>query len=157
MFIYSGLGLGLVLDKILSVRKNRMLVPLLGVLLISSAFISRLELGDPNHPYSKVSDWFVHNTEPSVSIAMVEIGIIGFFSDRPIIDILGLVNPHNAKLIGQRDYSGWLEYYDPDYIFVHDPVWVHEVSVVSAVKSGRYAEDGTFNFQGYKLYKAVKK
>jgi arabinofuranosyltransferase len=157
MFIYSGLGLGLVLDKILSVGKYRILVPLIGGLLISSALISHLELGAPDHPYSKIADWFVENTESSASIAMVEIGIIGFFSDRIIVDILGLVNPYNAKLIGQRDYSGWLEHYDPDYIFVHDPVWVHEVSVGSAVKSGRYTEDSTFDFKGYKLYKSVKK
>jgi arabinofuranosyltransferase len=156
MFIYSGLGLGLILDKILSVDKYRFLVALIGGMLISSALISRLELGAPDHPYSKIADWFVDNTESSASIAMVEIGIIGFFSDRTIIDILGLVNPHNAKLIGQRDYSGWLEHYDPDYIFVHDPVWVHEVSVDSAVKFGGYTEDIRFDFKGYKLYKSEK-
>lgn len=82
---------------------------------------------------------------------MVEIGIIGWYSNRPIIDILGLVSPLNARFIGERKFEEWLKHYSPDLILIHDPPWPHEVGAVNALAAGRFEPDPRFDFQKYRL------
>lgn len=117
--------------------------------------MQNIKTGEPKNTYKEIGYWFKKNTKENVSLAMVEIGIIGWYSDRKIIDILGLVNPKNAKFIGERKFNKWLSIYNPDYILIHDPIWVHEKSAKKALASGMYIFDNRFNsnFAGYKLLK----
>ena len=82
--------------------------------------------------YKTIGHWIQENTEPEAKIACIEIGHIGWYSKRYIIDMLGLVSPHNADIIGKRDFDGWLDYYTPDYIVTWVPLRPHEVSVAVA-------------------------
>jgi len=102
-------------------------------------------------PYKNIGIWLNQNTREDAKIALVEIGTIGWYSDRPIIDILGLVNPLNARFIGERKFEEWLNHYSPDFILIHDPPWPHEAGAVKALASGRFEPDTRFNFKGYKL------
>jgi arabinofuranosyltransferase len=104
-----------------------------------------------NSDYRKIGLWLKDNTPPDAKIAAVEIGHIGWYSKRYIIDILGLVNPINAELIGKRKFADWLLYYDPDYIFLHDPLWVHEQGMPPFIQSGRFVKVPGFNFSGYMM------
>lgn len=105
-----------------------------------------------NQRYQEIGIWLKNNTPKDASVAMVEVGIVGYFSDRYIIDILGLVNPYNAKYIGERKFDKWLTKYHPDYILVHDPLWRQEISVKNIVNKGEYLEYAKFNMPRYKLF-----
>lgn len=106
----------------------------------------------PHAPYRQIGMWLNQNTKPTDSIAMVEIGTVGYYSERPIIDILGLVNPHNAEFIGRRQFDKWLEHYHPEYFLAHQPLWGHEVSIKRLVRRREVGVRPDFVFPGYMLY-----
>jgi hypothetical protein len=101
--------------------------------------------------YSILGKWLKQNTPPDATVAMVEVGIIGYHSERRIVDILGLVSPKNAESLGGRRFAEWLENYEPDYILVHDPAWLQERGAAEHVKRGTYRFHKAFNFRGYAL------
>jgi hypothetical protein len=88
--------------------------------------------------YKEIGEWIRRNTEPEAKIACIEIGHIGWYSERYIIDMLGLVNPYTADMVGRRDFHGWLNYYTPDYIVTWVPLRAHEVSIQTLLDEGRY-------------------
>ena len=70
------------------------------------------------HSYVQVADWLRANTPPDASVATIEIGIIGYYSDRRIVDTMGLVSP---DMLGHL--YGWNEtlfyalgHFWPDYV-----------------------------------------
>lgn len=91
-----------------------------------------------NQTYVDMGEWLHENTAETASVAMVEIGAIGWYSHRTIIDILGLVNLHNAGYLGERRFMHWLLHYQPDYIIRHEPVWSHEQSIPPLEELGLY-------------------
>ena len=107
--------------------------------------------------YAKIGDWLRINTPSNASVAMVEIGTVGFYSDRTIIDILGLVNKYNADYIAKADVYGWLYHYQPDYILRHDPIWKWEASTVTLEKSGAYIPAPGFDYPRFALLKKSTK
>lgn len=100
--------------------------------------IVSLDTRGVNPNYVDMAEWLRENTTKNASVAMVEIGAIGWYSQRRIIDILGLVNPYNAHYIGERQFMHWLLHYQPDYIIRHEPVWSHEQSIPPLEKLGLY-------------------
>jgi hypothetical protein len=155
MFMYAAEGLNVVRDLFNKVICNKkvciILIMLIAICPIYNNF-NNLRFGKSNHPYVEIGKWIKNNTSKDASIAMVEIGMVGYFSDRRIIDILGLVNPYNAKFIGEKKFGKWLSKYSPEYILAHEPYWGHEVGIIGAVKAGKYLEWTKFDFKGYKLF-----
>lgn len=130
----------------------RVFVALLVALPLSIVLVTFRPPSTPHQAYQQIGTWLNQNTKPTDSIAMVEIGTVGYYSERPIIDILGLVNPHNAELIGRRQFDKWLEYYQPEYLLAHQPLWGYEVSVRHLVKRREVSIRPDFVFPGYVLY-----
>lgn len=124
------------------------------ILIYWGAGISHAERG-PFTPYKEIGLWLSRHTAENAKIAAVEIGTIGWYSDRQIIDILGLVNPRNARFIGERRFAEWLNHDSPDYILIHDPPWPHEAGAVAAREAGRFVPDPRFEFAGYGLLRPV--
>lgn len=91
------------------------------------------------------------NLERDAKVAMVEVGLVGYYSHRYIVDMLGLVSPKNAQFIAARRFNDWLKYYQPDYHFVHDPFTAHEISVQQLAEAGSLYEHTSFQFPGYRL------
>ena len=81
--------------------------------------------------YIEVSSWLRQNTSTSAKVAATEIGIIGWFSQRPIIDYLGLLSVESALSLKQKDLTAWIYRNTPDYYVVHVPPWFFEGPVVS--------------------------
>jgi hypothetical protein len=102
---------------------------ILALLLISYqtlALWQQKDWGSRNHRYHAIGQWFAENTLPDASVATIEIGMIGYHSQRPIVDTMGLVSP------GMTDHqSGWgetlvyaLNTYQPDYaLALPDTAW----------------------------------
>ena len=115
------------------------------------------ESGGKHVSYVKSGEWLKANTPPNASVAMVEVGTVGWYADRRIIDILGLTNPYNADFIAKGDADSWPIHYQPDYILIHNPLWIHETIAKPLEDAGAYAPVASFNIPGYTmLYKTGK-
>ena len=57
---------------------------------------SRLEL------YRAVGDWLKENTPPDARVGTLEVGIIGYYSQRPMVDFAGLIQPEVARQLRQN-------------------------------------------------------
>ncbi len=120
--------------------------------------IARLVMNEgPNGNYKYMGEWFQKNTPPDTKIAAVEIGHIGWYSKRYIIDILGLTNSRNAEFLGKGEYDRWFEFYKPDYIIMHDPYWGQEKSIPGLVERGYFALDSSLTVKGFKIFKTTGK
>ena len=129
-------------EKTLQSKTLYVIVPSFALVLVASLLLlSKLvsfETRGPSQYYVDIGNWLKENTPENTSVAMVEIGAVGWYSERNIVDILGLVTPYNAQLIGERKFMDWLLHYQPDYIIRHDPIWAHEQSVAPLEEQGLY-------------------
>lgn len=163
MAFYLVISFGIVkLASVVNFKSNKVRSALI-VLLFAYAGITHLEIArllgneKPHVNYTFIGEWFRNNTPPQTKLAMVEIGHVGWYSKRYIIDILGLTNPFNADFVGKRQFDKWFEYYKPDYIIIHEPTWAHEQSVPRIMEKGYYEEIQPFYLQGIKILKATDK
>jgi hypothetical protein len=69
--------------------------------------------------YEQAGHWLEANTPPTARVGYFEVGVIGFYSRRPIVDPLGLVTPDTAIHVASRDFTWAYEHYRPDYILVN--------------------------------------
>lgn len=81
--------------------------------------------GDPRGPsYIQMSEWFNQNTLPSESIAYIEVGYLGFYTQNKIIDLAGLVTPDIVPHIAESDFTWGFWHYEPDYyVYLPDFDW----------------------------------
>ena len=75
------------------------------------------------HTYRNAGLWLASNAPQEASVGMVEIGMVGYFSDRRIVDVCGLVDPAVGPHLASGDVTWPLRHYVPDYILLHDPLW----------------------------------
>jgi hypothetical protein len=72
--------------------------------------------GAREHVYKDVANWIVRNSNPDETIAIAEIGSVGFYSERYIIDFYGLAS---YKLRDLNKTENWIDAIlqtNPDYI-----------------------------------------
>ena len=100
-----------------------LLVPLL--LAQSIPVLNRVETNPDAryHTYRAAGEWLAGNTAQEASVGMVEIGMVGYFSDRRIVDVCGLVDPAVGPHLASGDVTWPLRHYSPDYILLHEPAW----------------------------------
>jgi hypothetical protein len=109
------------------------LAAMLGVLLVEG--VTNLFLMNeqgPDKDYVQMSLWIRDHTPPQTRIASVEVGQIGWYSDRYLVDVLGLTSPKNSAHIAHRDVMSWIKEDHPDYVIVHKPEWPWEKGVVAS-------------------------
>ncbi len=78
--------------------------------------------------YRSVGEWINENTTPDATIGTLEVGIIGFFAERKMIDFAGLIQPDiAAQLRNAENYESaayWaVNHYQPNYLILHDRVF----------------------------------
>lgn len=59
----------------------------------------------------KIAEWLKKNTKETDIIATHDIGAIAFYSDRKIIDMVGLINPEVIDHLRDKNYSEFLKRY----------------------------------------------
>ncbi len=67
--------------------------------------------------------WLAQNAQSDEVVAAKEIGLVGYYSEMRIIDILGLVSPDVVPLVRDRQYAQVVKTFQPDYVFVDDAPW----------------------------------
>lgn len=109
---------------------------------------------DRSADYVLIGKWLNKNTSQNSSVGMVEIGIVGYFSQRKIVDFCGLVSPKNADFIEKKDVNSWIKFYNPDYVLIHNPIWPYESVVKENFFLKKYRLEKKFSFnKKYSLYK----
>ncbi|MEO6909492.1 MAG: hypothetical protein ABI158_01030 [Edaphobacter sp.] len=91
---------------------------------------SFLRLGWPEQDryagYEDAGNWLAQNTPNNARVEVAEIGLSGWYSNRQIIDVIGLITPKNSVHIEHHDLVSWLAEDRPDYVLVHQPSWIWE-------------------------------
>jgi hypothetical protein len=67
-------------------------------------------------PYRAIARWLRENTPPGSTVACVEIGYLGYYTDNHVIDLLGLTEPRFVANATKLDLESnfWLA--EPDYL-----------------------------------------
>ncbi len=121
---------------------------LLAVLLTTLYPISQaLIAGSPDwkaHVYPETARWIAANTNPSASLATIDIGHLGYWSERPIVDIVGLAQPDVSAHIAQGDFGYAIRHYQPDLVLIGYS-WLPEVQAADWFQAD-YAPRRYFNF-----------
>jgi hypothetical protein len=128
MCIIMGLGVNFLFDILQSFTKLKIAryIAIAGVTLCVfyqySAIPSLLSQPEPRQNiYRHVGLWLNNNTPTKASIGTLEIGVIGFYAERRMIDFAGLLQPMVTKQIGPtttyQDTAIWaINAYKPDYL-----------------------------------------
>lgn len=71
--------------------------------------------------YQKTGEWLRANTPPTASVGTLEVGIIGYFAQRRLVDFAGLLQPDVAQQMQSNstydDLALWAwDRYQPDYL-----------------------------------------
>lgn len=70
-----------------------------------------------------VAHWLEDNTPPNALVAAHDIGAIGYFAQRPLLDMAGLISPEVVPFIRDEEaLLAWLEEEEADYL-VTFPSW----------------------------------
>lgn len=72
--------------------------------------------------YTTLAHWLRINTRPEESVAYVEVGYVGFYTNNRIIDLAGLVTPSLNNSIAKGDYALGFWQYKPDY-YIYYPAF----------------------------------
>jgi tetratricopeptide (TPR) repeat protein len=82
-----------------------------GIDLKSSLFLFTEKSDYIERTHIRPAKWILNNTDPRDIIATHEIGAIGFYSDRKIIDIAGLVTPELISQLPDKNYMLMMRQY----------------------------------------------
>jgi hypothetical protein len=66
--------------------------------------------------YEKAGRWLRDHTPASAVVGVTEVGIIGYYAERPMVDFLGLLEPEVATALARGDLYWALLRYQPDYL-----------------------------------------
>ena len=76
--------------------------------------------------YRDLAQWLRANTDPDVRVAIAEPGTVAFYSDRTMVDLLGLVTPQVGVAMkherGQALVRWVLDRFEPDYVVLALPL-----------------------------------
>jgi hypothetical protein len=69
--------------------------------------------------YQRGAEWIRASSPPDAGIAYVEIGVLGYYSERPILDLMGLVSPWVRPYVVQQDLLGAFKARPTEFVLFH--------------------------------------
>ncbi len=134
--IAAGVAYALAQTRVMTRRKILLLVCAAAVLVGTSLSLSNTELPVArlvlpaiernaylSQSYAQLGRWFRENTPPDATIAISDIGAVGYYSERRILDMFGLTDRRIARLRGRMHYKA-----DPQSVLARKPEYVVLVS-----------------------------
>lgn len=77
--------------------------------------------------YTAIGNWIKANSSSDDRVACMEIGYVGYFSQRRILDIAGLIHPQALKEVKRLNLLWWFDPQNlPEFIVVHRIPWPGE-------------------------------
>ena len=96
--------------------------------------------------YPPTARWIAQHTNASATLAAIDIGHLGYWSNRHIVDIVGLAQPDVAAHIAEGDFSYAIRRYQPDLVLL-GYLWLAEVQHATWFQE-QYAPRQFFKHQG---------
>jgi len=132
--------------ELLTMCKKKVFLILVLVLIVSSIIYNQsvslinvmktysLQISCSKNTLIELALWLKHNTPENSVIALHDIGVVGYFSDRRILDLVGLINPEVSKYywdksskklfhFDERRVIDYLKEKKPDYLVIRMPDW----------------------------------
>lgn len=117
------LGTFTIVKKFLRLQGSSVIAQILLVLLLSSTtyffafdsvkyFSRRYRLAEE---YQRIGLWLRENAPEGSTVAAAEIGYIAYYSERPMLDMYGLIHPEFRAAVRESEYW-WFQEHQPDYI-----------------------------------------
>lgn len=80
--------------------------------------------------FRAIGEWLQANTPRDATVAVNDVGMIGYFADRAMIDFLGILQPDVAQALNRRDLFYLIPHFLPDYIVLGEnlvifDIWLH--------------------------------
>ena len=128
ILILAGLALGTISDLLEKSRLKKIFMILITVGVISIFWfgVQRAQEIRVRQVYRHeaslraIGIWLRENTSPQAIIQLEPLGYIGYYSNRTIIDEVGLVTPRVTKLKQERiDLNLYFSIFQPDYLVIH--------------------------------------
>lgn len=94
------------------VRVRQTLVSVLVLLLVSRFGAAPFALPQPfesREAYINIGKWLQQHSTSHERIATTEIGYLGYYSERPILDIYGLIHPEAMRFVVKWHLTWWFE------------------------------------------------
>jgi hypothetical protein len=132
--ITAGHGAQIIFDwlKLRLQRQRSLITGLSGIVLFSLMLsVSLHSVNLSKHPdnrieiYKAVGEWIKTNTKDDAIVGTLEVGMIGYYSERMMIDFSGLIQPSIAQVIKQsstyEDAARWgIQHYEPEYLIISE-------------------------------------
>ncbi|MBI2941738.1 MAG: hypothetical protein HYY04_15005 [Chloroflexi bacterium] len=77
--------------------------------------------------YEEIGSWLRERTDPHSLVGALEVGRLGYFSQRPMFDFVGLVKPAVVPHLREKDLVWSIKSYRPDYLVaIPSDRWLRE-------------------------------
>ena len=152
-FVFAGFG-ALFITEQLSIKLPRFMNgTLVALLLIGTGWKLSGAKNDQSDlrtsVYRNLTDQILAKTPAGDSIAAVEVGVFGYYSKRPMVDIVGLTTPYGEFITGANSDRLFNEL-KPSVIVMHEPLMLHEESVYGdPLFASNYRLAGVVTIPGY--------
>lgn len=79
--------------------------------------------------YRRVGEWLAVNTPADADVGVTEVGVMGYYSRRRMVDFLGLLRPEVAEALRRGDVAWALFHYQPDYLALTEvnPLYSYDI------------------------------
>ncbi len=79
--------------------------------------------------YRRVGEWLREHTPEDALVGVTEVGVIGYYAHRRMVDFLGLIRPAVAQALQDGNIQWALLYYQPDYVVLTrvNPLYSYDV------------------------------
>jgi hypothetical protein len=79
--------------------------------------------------YRRVGEWLAVNTPADADVGVTEVGVMGYYSRRRMVDFLGLLRPDVAEALRRGDVAWALFHYQPDYLALTEvnPLYSYDI------------------------------
>lgn len=99
-------------------------------------------------PYWKIGEYLRAETPPDTTVAVAEIGTIGFTSRRKLLDFAGLATPSVARALGQGNNRGVFDAFEPDYVVTRYPSPWQIEGLTEEERRAHYEEVSIYSIPG---------
>ncbi len=79
--------------------------------------------------YRQVGEWLAANTPADADVGVTEVGVMGYYAKRRMVDFLGLLRPPVAQALVRGDVAWALFHYQPDYLALTEvnPLYSYDI------------------------------
>jgi hypothetical protein len=77
--------------------------------------------------YTNAGLWLHEHTPPTATVGYFEIGFVGYYSERPLVDPVGLINRGVSARVADGDFKWAYLHYRPDYLIINPVRWYDRI------------------------------